>query len=225
MTVIRISAIALALLAMGCGKDKSDTQGLPAADNWQAPDNAQVAKAAAPQTATGSDPHAGVNMGGSDPHAGVDMGGSDPHAGVDMGGGAGGVDVTEMGLKPPDPNRVIDNSKFLKGTLKPTDETKSKIPPNAVIFLSVKRADPKTGQPVGSTLAVKRLQLSSWPLWFHITEEDAMVGGTQFQGEVVITAWSDGDSDAISKNPGDVIGTVRATIPSKDLTLVLDKVL
>src|SRR5262245_44741476 len=68
----------------------------------------------------GDDPHAGMDldmemgmdmgmgMGGGDPHAGMDidmgMGGGDPHAGMDM-GEAGGVDVTQLGIQPPDPNR------------------------------------------------------------------------------------------------------------------------
>jgi hypothetical protein len=35
----------------------------------------------------------------------------------------------------------------------------------------------------------------------------------------------DQDSDAISKQPGDVTGQVKATIPSEKLVLVLDTVL
>ncbi len=181
--------------------------------------------------AMGGDPHAGMAMG--DPHAGIDMGGNphagmamgDPHAGVDMGGAGGGVDVMQLGLPPPDPNRPIDLSKSLTGTLKPTAETKANIPIGAMVFFSVKRADPATGKPVGSPLAVKRMFVGSWPMWFELTDADAMVGGTEFSGDVVITAWSDQDQDAMSKSPGDVIGEVRATIPAKDLVLELDTVI
>ena len=208
--------VCLSLAAGACSKDDhKDYRGLPPANTWQAPDPA--AAAAAPGGS--NDPHAGMDM--NDPHAGMDM--NNPHAGMDMDDGGAGVDVTQLGLPPPDPERAINPDKFLRGTLKPSAETKARIPPGAVIFLSVKRADP-AGQPTGASLAVKRLQLSSWPLWFELTEADAMIGGTAFDGDVVITAWSDQDQDAIGKQPGDVQGQVRAKIPAKDLVLVLDKI-
>jgi hypothetical protein len=233
----RVTALlCLSLAAGACSKDDhKDYRGLPPANTWQAP---SPAGAAASAQGGASDPHAGMGMGNphagmdmGDPHAGMDMGdphaGMDmgnPHAGMDMGGGDGGVDVMQLGLPPPDPNRAIDPEKFLRGTLKPSAATKARIPPGSVIFLSVKRADPATGQPTGAPLAVKRLQLASWPLWFELTEADAMIGGTAFHGDVVITAWSDQDQDAIGRQPGDVQGQVRAKIPAKDLELVLDKV-
>jgi len=239
--------------AGACSKDESkDYRGLPPAESWQAPSPASGSTAGAAATQGGmgnphggmdmNDPHAGLDMnnphGGmdmNDPHAGMDM--NDPHAGLDMnnphggtghpqgGMGDGGVDVTQLGLQPPDPDRAVDPGKFLKGTIKPTAETKTRIGPGAVIFLSVKRADPATGQPTGAPLAVQRVPLSVWPLWFELTEADAMVSGTAFDGDVVITAWSDQDQDAISKQPGDVQGQVRTKIPAKDLVLVLDKVI
>jgi hypothetical protein len=241
-----VTALACLSLAAGaCSKDdRKDYRGLPPADTWQAPSPAGAAAAAQGGT---DDPHAGMGMGNphagmgmgnphagmgmGDPHAGMDMGNphagmgmGDPHAGMGGGGGDGGVDVMQLGLPPPDPERAVDPAKFLRGTLKPSATTKARIPPGSVIFLSVKRADPGTGQPTGASLAVKRLQLSSWPLWFELTEADAMIGGTAFDGDVVITAWSDQDQDAIGRQPGDVQGQVRAKIPAKDLELVLDKV-
>lgn len=245
--------LACAWLATGaCNKDESkDYRGLPPAESWQAPNPASSGSAPGAAATQGmGNPHAGMNM--NDPHAGLDMNNphagmdmndphaglnmNDPHAGLDMnnphggmghpqgGMGDGGVDVTQLGLQPPDPARAIDPGKFLKGTIKPSAETRSRIAPGAVIFLSVKRADPATGQPTGAPLAVQRVPLSAWPLWFELTEADAMVSGTAFDGDVVITAWSDQDQDAISKQPGDVQGQVRAKIPAKDLVLVLDKV-
>jgi len=212
--------------AGACSKDESkDYRGLPPAESWQAPSPASGSTAGAAATQGGmGNPHGGMDM--NDPHAGLDM--NNPHGGTGhpQGGmGDGGVDVTQLGLQPPDPDRAVDPGKFLKGTIKPTAETKTRIGPGAVIFLSVKRADPATGQPTGAPLAVQRVPLSVWPLWFELTEADAMVSGTAFDGDVVITAWSDQDQDAISKQPGDVQGQVRTKIPAKDLVLVLDKVI
>ena len=214
--ILVCSSLAAGACGEGGRKDRDDHRGLPPADTWQAP-----APAAAAGTGQGGavNPHAGMNMG--NPHAGMNMG--NPHAGMDM--GDGGLDVMQLGLQPPDPERAIDPDKFLRGTLKPSAETRARIPPGSVIFLSVKRADPATGKPAGATLAVKRLQLAAWPLWFELTDADAMIGGTAFEGDVVITAWSDQDHDAIGKQPGDVQGQVRATIPARDLVLVLDTVI
>src|SRR5690606_36566826 len=152
-----------------------------------------------------NDPHAGMNM--NAPHAGMNM--NDPHAGM----GGGGVDVTQLGLKAPDPDRPIDKTRTLSGTIKPTAATRDAIQRGSVIYMSVKRADPGAGQPTGAPLAVKRLVFDRWPLWFQVTEADAMVAGTTFEGDVVVTAWTDSDGDAMTKLPGDVMGQARATIP------------
>jgi len=243
----------LVLAASACSNEtRDDHRGLPPAKSWQPP--AANAAAAAGMNATANphggmgmqNPHGGMGMGMGDPHAGLDMnnphagldmnnphggmGMGDPHAGLDMNNphagldmGDAGVDVMQLGLEPPDPERDIDLNKYLRGTLKPAAETKARIPIGSVIFFSVKSAD-ASGQPTGAPLAVKRMVVAGWPMFFDITEADAMVSGTQFQGDVVVSAWSDGDQDAISKQPGDVQGSVKATIPARELTLVLDSV-
>ena len=214
MRALGVIVLACVWMAGACSKSSEEKkhQGLPPAESWQTPGGSDG----------GANPHAGMANphGGANPHAGM----ANPHGGAANPHG-GGTDVTQLGLQPPDPERAIDSDKFLKGTMKPTGETKARIPPGSVIFLSVKRADPTTGQPTGAPLAVQRLQLATWPLWFQLTEADAMVSGTAFEGDVVITAWSDQDQDAISKQPGDVRGEVRAKIPSDGLELVLDTVI
>jgi hypothetical protein len=167
----------------------------------------------------GQNPHAGMDM--NDPHAGLDM--NDPHAGMEMDNPHAGMDVSQLGLEAPDPDRAIDPTRYLKGTLKPTAATRDAIKSGAVIYFSVKRADPQSGNPTGSPLAVKRMRFDTWPMWFHINEEDAMVAGTAFGGDVVITAWTDADEDAITRQPGDVIGSTRATIPASDVELSLSE--
>ena len=148
----------------------------------------------------------------------------DVHAGLG-GGHPGGADVGQMGLPPPDPNRQIDPNKYLRGQIHPTDATKARIPSGGVIFLAVKRADPKTGEPTGAPMAVERLTATGWPLEFNLTEAQAMIGGTGFAGDVVVTARYDQDGDALSKQPGDVAGEVKATIPADKLDLPLGSVL
>lgn len=58
-------------------------------------------------------------------------------------------------------------------------------------------------------LAVKKLAVRDakmFPLKYALTAADAMVKGVPFNGQVTVEARIDQDGDAISKQPGDVIG-------------------
>ena len=202
-----------------CSKKNDDKKALPPASEWQAPETTPAPGTPVPGTSAPGVPSTA-------PHAGVAGANADPHAGVPGAPGAqGGTNVEALGLEAPSTDRAIDPNKYIKGSIKPTEETKVGIPTGAVIFVSVKRANPETGEPQGAPLAVKRLRLSTWPVWFNLTEEDAMIAGTRFEGEVVVIAWADQDQDAMSKMPGDVVGQVKTTIPAKDVEIRLDTVL
>jgi hypothetical protein len=235
-------AAASAAILAGCDRKKPD--GLPPAPDWQAP-VAAPPSGAMPGTPSGlaarsTDPHAGVPgappLGGAgiDPHAGVPgapplggAAGGDPHAGVPGApplGGAGTADT--MGLPPPDPNRPVDDSKYIAGTVDVPAAMRSKVPSGGAIFLSVRARDAATGQGVGTPLAVDRLvSTGTWPLAWKLTEAQAMVGGTGFAGEVVVNARFDQDGDAMTKQPGDVTGKAAATIPAAGVAIVLDTAL
>jgi hypothetical protein len=154
----------------------------------------------------------------SDPHAGLDM--SDPHAGLDM----GGTDVTKLGLAAPDPERTIDPSRRVTGKIVVDPKVKDKVTPGTPVFLIVKRAG-ADGATTGPPLAVDKLSWGSDGVAFELTEANAMVAGTELSGDVVVTARYDQDSDALTKEPGDVTGQVRVTIPSDNIKLTLDTVL
>ena len=80
-----------------------------------------------------------------------------------------------------------------------------------------------SGNPSGAPIAVDRLVSSGqWPIPFKLTEAEAMIGGTGFAGDVVVTARYDQDSDAMSKQPGDITGKAPATIPTAGVKLLLD---
>ena len=242
----RYLAIVIALSAVAaCSKKKQD-EGLPPAQEWSAdPSGLVPAGSAAPANPHGggdpggspdmANPHAGVDMGGggANPHAGVDMGGggANPHAGVDMGGGAGanphaggGADMSQLGLPPPDPNRPIDPAHHVNGVLKIHPKAKDRVKPGAAVFLIVKRAD-DSGQPTGTPLAVEKVTWTQDGQPFELTEKQAMIAGTQLTGEVVVIAHYDQDGDAISKQPGDVMGQIKVKIPADNVNLFLDDVL
>jgi len=227
MRRVILVACGFGVLAAGCNKKSSD--GLPPATEWQASPGAapsgssEIPHITPPRGMGGAarNPHAGLDMGGdpSNPHAGLDMGGdpSNPHAGL-------GTDVTKLGLAPPDPDRNIDPNHRVTGLVAVDAKAKGRVKPGTAVFLIVKRAGPD-GAPSGPPLAVDKLTWTGGGVPFELTDAQAMVAGTVLSGDVVVMARYDQDSDALSKEPGDITGQVRVTIPADDVKLSLDTVL
>lgn len=224
-------ALIVALLA-ACGSKKSD-HGLAPADDW----NANPGGAADP-AAPGNNPHGAA---AANPHAipsnqntdelpdVVDENGNNPHAGLKRntaGGGAGpmGMDPSTMNSLAPDPNRKIDPSHKISGTINVAAKLADKAKAGSSLFVIVKQAD-ATGAPIGTPLAVDKLQWDGKPLPYEVTEGQAMVNGTQMTGDVVVTVRLDQDGDAISKQPGDLVGTAKVKVPSTAANVSLDTVL
>jgi hypothetical protein len=168
---------------------------------------------------TDGDPHAGLNLGDlGDP--------TNPHAGLDMSQGArgDGTDVTKLGLAAPDPDRAIDPSRRVAGMLTIDPKAKDRVKDGTAVFIVVKRAGPD-GTPSGSPLAVDKLTWKAGGVPFELTDAQAMVAGTELSGDVVVMARYDQDSDAMTKEPGDVTGQLRVKVPAADIKLSLDTVL
>jgi hypothetical protein len=138
--------------------------------------------------------------------------------------GMGGTDVSKLNLPAPDPNRAIDPAHHIKGVIKIHPKAADRAKPGGAIFVVVKRAD-ASGQPTGSPLAVDKLTWQKDELAFELTEKQAMIAGTELIGDVVITARYDQDGDALSKQPGDIVGQMRLKIPADNVKLYLDQVL
>jgi hypothetical protein len=219
-----LATLTLSLLA-ATSCDRKKEAGLPPAPQWQAGGSA----APAPDPGAGAtNPHAGVPGAPEiNPHAGVPGAPEiNPHAGVpgapDISGDSGGTDVAKLGLPPPDPSRPISADHYLKGTIRPAPALKDKVAQGGAIFVTAKRMD-AAGQPTGAPLAVEKLQFTGDGITFELTEADAMIAGTKLEGEVIISARYDQDHDAISKQPGDVAGTLKVKVPADNLVLVLDQ--
>jgi hypothetical protein len=238
MRVVLALLLVTVPVAIGCGKEAKE--GLPPAESWDqlksagamvAIEQAQQAQRPRAMGQGAADPHAGVPgappiTGGDDPHAGVPgappiTGGADPHAGMDMGGT---VDVSQLGLPPPDPNRKIDPSRRVKGMIRVAAKVKDRAKPSTPVFVVIRRAG-TDGQPTGTVLAVEKLTWAGDAIPFELTEAHAMSAGTELTGDVVVTARYDQDSDAISKQPGDLTGQVRVKVPADKVELLLDTVL
>jgi hypothetical protein len=218
---------AVSLVAAGCGKDESSSadkgpRGLPPSEQVELPEAMPGQVAGGARNPHGGDPHAGMNMGGGDPHAGMNMGGGDPHAGLDMGGGDPHAGVDMGGQMPTFED--VDPNKFLKGKIVAAKGLGKQVEGGDIMFISVKPIDPLTGDVIGNTLAVDRLDVVQLPIEFSLTGANAMVAGTRFEGDVVIQVRVDQDGEARSKQPGDIEGSLKAKIPQDGLTLTLDTV-
>jgi hypothetical protein len=214
----RLLVVAVALSALAACKDKTKTEGLPPAKEWTA-NTGQLAPApgATPQ---GNNPHVqGTNPHGSDP---PDMPPGHPPVGGTAGGGS--PDVAAMGIPGPDPNRPINPNNRVKGVIKIHPKAKDRVAAGGAVFVIVKRAG-ADGAPQGPPLAVEKLTWQKDELPFELTEKQAMIAGTELTGDVVVTARYDQDGDALSKQPGDVTGSVRVKVPADKVTLTLDDVL
>jgi hypothetical protein len=215
----RFLVIAAALIALASCKDKNKSQGLPPAPDWAA--------------STGSMPAApGAAVGGNSPHAKANphTQPANPHgdpSGMPPGhpdiSNAHGTDVSKLGLPPPDPNRPINPNNKVKGVIKVHPKAKDRVAAGGAVFVTVKRS--VDGAPSGPPLAVDKLTWDKGDLAFEMNESKAMTAGTELTGEVVVTARYDQDGDAISKQPGDVSGSVKVKVPADKVTLTLDDVL
>jgi hypothetical protein len=193
-----------------------------------------------PRGMPSNDPHAGmmVEQGDddeADPHAGMMMGGAgeaDPHAGVPgapplsggAGGAASGIDVTQLGMQSPDPNRPIDPNRRIRGTLKISAAVAAKAQPGAVLYLMVRKLSPDGKQ--GTLIAVDKLKWTADGQSFELTERNAMVqGGPDLIGELMLMARIDGDEDAMTRESGDIIGQTKVNVPSDGVVLTLDSMI
>lgn len=195
--------VAIAILGLSGCSDKHREGGLPPAQEWGSASGGTGQVAPKNPHAAAGDPHAGLN----------------PHAGM----GGGSPDVGAMGLPAPDPNRPIDPSHRVKGVIALGPKASGGAKAGTAVFVVVKRAD-ASGAPTGTPLAVDKLTWDKAELPFEVTERQAMIAGTQLTGDVIIIAHYDQDGDAISKQPGDILGQVRVTVPADNVKLVLDQV-
>lgn len=167
-----------------------------------------------PMGGGGGDPHAGMGMG--DPHAG--MAARDPHAGMAMDNPHGAMG-TEQPPPPLDPNQVI------AGTITIDPKLADKVKPGSVLFISVRPADPATGQPAGGPMAVAKMETVKLPATFQLDNRSGMGGSpTRLAGHVHVRAWTDADGDAASRAAGDIEGKVLTDVPARHLEIVLDTV-
>lgn len=213
----RFLVVAVAWFALAACKDKSKAEGLPPAKEW-------TANTGPLAPAPGATPQGNPHAGGMNPHASNPPGMPPGHPPIGGSAGGGTPDVAAMGIPGPDPNRPINPNNRVKGVIKIHPKAKDRVAAGGAVFVIVKRAG-ADGAPQGPPLAVEKLTWQKDELPFELTEKQAMIAGTELTGDVVVTARYDQDGDALSKQPGDVTGSVRVKVPADKVTLTLDDVL
>ncbi len=109
----------------------------------------------------------------------------------------------------------------LEGTIVVAPALKDQVKPGDTLFL-VARAVDASGNVQRMPVAVDRAQVTSFPLAFKLSADNVMVAGTPFTGPMQLTARIDKDGEAMTREAGDVEGTVKVTVPQKGITITLD---
>ncbi|HEX4454946.1 MAG TPA: hypothetical protein VH143_28995 [Kofleriaceae bacterium] len=92
------------------------------------------------------------------------------------------------------------------------------VPNGAVIFVVAK---PASG---GVPLAVAKLVYAGGgSIAFHLDDSDVFESGGSLVGDVVVTARFDQDGDAITKQPGDLVGSAAVTVPAHGVSIRVDR--
>lgn len=135
------------------------------------------------------------------PHAKAPAG--NPHAKAP----AGNPHAKAPGLLPASQGTQPSLSGFIYGQLELDESVKAKVKAGSVLFVIVRRSAPK-GQK-GMMIAATKLEgitTGAFPLKYVVKQSDAMMGAP-LAGKVNVSARIDQDGDAISKQPGDIIGS------------------
>ena len=108
----------------------------------------------------------------------------------------------------------------VSGTISLNPELKVSLRPSARLFIFARPEGVEAGPP----LAVKRHSVFQFPFEFEIGQLHTMIDGTQFEGDMNLTARLDQDGNRKS-SPGDVEGKVQVTAGQKEVQLVLDNLI
>lgn len=111
----------------------------------------------------------------------------------------------------------------IRGTVSVDPRLKERVNGRAVLFIVARAAD----SPAGPPLAVKKIERPSFPLTFTIGPQDVMIEGRSFSGKVLISARLDKDGNAVTRDPGDLMGEYKKNpveAGSQNADIVLDRV-
>lgn len=126
---------------------------------------------------------------------------------------AGGGEVEAVPAAP-DPKQTISGTIILPAA------RKANVKKGDAMFLIARKSEGP-----GGLLAVQRLQADVFPMPFTLSNRDAMVPGTPFEGQIFISVRVDKDGDPITRRKGDVFGQANGiAVGTQDVQVSLDSV-
>ena len=116
--------------------------------------------------------------------------------------------------------KFSDSARSISGTVDFDESIASKVPKQGTLFLIARPEGVLSGPP----LAAKRHSLVKFPFDFKIGQENVMLEGNTFEGNITVTArW---DLDGMPKaSPDDIDGSVTVTSGSTGVKIVLSHVI
>ena len=100
----------------------------------------------------------------------------------------------------------------------------AKTKPKGTLFLTARRISDNPNVR-GSLVAVKKFPVDKFPIEFSMSAADMPFQGGAFDGELTLTARIDQDGDPLSRQKGDVHGTLpKVQVGSKDVRVTIDQV-
>jgi hypothetical protein len=100
----------------------------------------------------------------------------------------------------------------------------AKVKPKGTLFLTARRISDNPNVR-GSLVAVKKFPATTFPIEFSMSAADMPFQGSAFDGELTLTARIDQDGDPLSRQKGDVHGTLpKVQVGSRDVRLTIDQV-
>lgn len=113
---------------------------------------------------------------------------------------------------------VVLSNNSVRGTIDIDPELAKNLPETWKLFLFARPEGVAGGPP----LAVKLLDSVKFPYAFSIGQENTMMPGSVFEGELTLTARIDQDGDARS-GPDDLEGTATITAGNQQVKIVIDR--
>lgn len=103
-------------------------------------------------------------------------------------------------------------SGFIYGQIELDESLKSQVKPGSILFVIVRRYAPEgqKGMMIAAT-KIEGITTSAFPLKYVVKQSDAMMGAP-LVGKVSVSVRIDQDGDAISKQPGDIIGSAAEAV-------------
>ena len=139
-----------------------------------------------------------------------------------MGAAAGGRGMAAPAESPsPAGSSTLSNAAgaTIRGTVEIADTLYGERPANGLLFIIART------QPAGPPLAVLRVPNPTFPYTFEIGQAQVMIPSLTFGGEVSLSARLDSDGNAMTKLPGDLVGSIEQPLSpgAEGAVLVLDE--